>query len=284
MINWRSTTTHHAVRRSLGLSNDEYCLLDWMYHTQGNEKYGHNGWCEVPYQDIADLLGISKGGAFKMVDRMEGKGLIEVNTANTKQKRVTSKFSLPVYFDVKEDEEVGAVIVQKVNAGNESVHLVNGERSLSERNRSLSERQIKINKEKEKDNTPPKGEKPVFVIGDTTQEVMDKVVETLRQYFAQNPERRTEIPMSAMNKANREQFGLELMDWIRYNANNRIIMQNPVKHLTSGPGNFTSWLAKDWCRKKYEPKAAKPAYQPKPEIQVPEYRKHVRQERKPLEL
>jgi len=124
---------------------------------------------------------------------------------------------------------------------------------------------------------------PVFVIGDTTQEVMDKVVETLRQYFAQNPERRTEIPMSAMNKANREQFGLELMDWIRYNANNRIIMQSPVKHLTSGPGNFTSWLAKDWCRKKYEPKAAKPAYA-KPEPQVPEYRKHVRQERKPLEL
>ena len=87
-----------------------------------------------------------------MVDRMEGKGFIEVNAVNTKQKRVTSKFSLPVYFDVKEDEEVGAVIVQKVNAANDSVHLVNGERSLSERNRSLSERQIKINKDKEESN------------------------------------------------------------------------------------------------------------------------------------
>jgi hypothetical protein len=133
--------------------------------------------------------------------------------------------------------------------------------------------------------TPPKSEyKPIFKIGQSAEEVIDQATEVLRQYFTQNPERMTQIPESAQNRVGKKEFGLELMDWIRYNANNRIIMQDPVKHLTSGPGNFTSWLAKDWCRKKYEPKAAKPAFQSKPEPQVPEYRKHVRQERKRIEL
>jgi hypothetical protein len=41
-----------------------------------------------------------------------------------------------------------------------------------------------------------------------------------------------------------------------------------------------TWLKTD---ARADHRAAKPAYQ-KPEPQVPEYRKHVRQERKPLEL
>jgi DNA-binding Lrp family transcriptional regulator len=252
MINWRSTTTHHAVRRSLGLSNDEYCLLDWMYHTQGNEKYGHNGWCEVPYQDIADLLGISKGGAFKMVDRMEGKGLIEVNTANTKQKRVTSKFSLPVYFDVKEDEEVGAVIVQKVNAGNESVHLVNGERSLSERNRSLSERQIKINKEKEESNT--------LTISASAENL--NWMEVARLMFNYSKSEGADQWRFMCEAQGYKGDGMSVFSaWASKQS------AYTLKEWKAHFPKIQTWLKTD---ARADHRAAKPAYQPKPEPQVPE--------------
>jgi len=124
---------------------------------------------------------------------------------------------------------------------------------------------------KAKEDTPP----PVLILGDDSETVIQKATECLRQYFTQNPERRTDISRAAQNRANKEQFWLELMDWLRYNAMNRIMMQDPVKHLTAGPGNFTSWLAKDWCRKKYMPQAPRPAAQ----IEGPIYRIHKKQAR-----
>lgn len=174
MINWRSTTIHHEVRRAIGITNDEYCLLDWIYHTQGSDIYGRDGWCEIPYKDIADTLGVSKGGAFQMVDRMERRGFIEVNPANPKQKRVTGKFSLPVYFNVSHDEEVGATIVQKVNDERPFVQKVNASVQKVNDERSLSERQIKVNtKSNLKETTTTTPAKNFEIVRDESEMVSD---------------------------------------------------------------------------------------------------------------
>jgi hypothetical protein len=263
MINWRSTTTHHGPRLALGLTGDEYILLDWIYHTQGSDKYGHDGWCEIAYKDIASLIGVSKGGAFQMVDRMEKRGFIEVNPANTKRKRVTSKFSLPVYFDISQDEEVGATIVQKVNAGIASVQKVNDESSESERKRSESERQRKVNKENiEVNNSLSPAKKieeriepvpmPEHIWGQGSETRLEKAQAALNEYIEENPHRPGEIANTARNVCDAEQFRDELDQWIRRNADDWAITQNPVKALTSGRSNFVSWLAQPWCREKYQ--------------------------------
>ena len=251
MINWRSTTIHHSPRRALGLSGDEYTLLDWMYHTQGNEVYGIDGWCEIPYNEIAQLIGISKAGAFQMVDRLEKRSFIEVNPANPKRKRVTPIFFLPVYFDAQSDDEVGAVIVQKVNGKTASVQKVNAERSESERKRSESERQEKINKGNTKDNIlslrereetiSPSTEESTWVSNSETR--YQKALSEITAYLKDNPTRWGEIANEGRAKLDKAAFFAEVKAWLRWNADNWPVIQFPVKALTSGKSNFIGWLA-----------------------------------------
>lgn len=68
------------------------------------------------------------------------------------------------------------------------------------------------------------------------------------------PKRWKEIANEAQNPLPKEAFGTELKDWLRFHSDNWNIICNPVRSLTSRPGNFISWLAKPYCREKYAEK------------------------------
>jgi hypothetical protein len=73
----RSTTVHHEARLSLGLSNDEYCFLDTVFKLQSNPKSQNPGWCFAKKKNLAEFLGMTERGIYKMVDRLEKLKLIE---------------------------------------------------------------------------------------------------------------------------------------------------------------------------------------------------------------
>lgn len=124
-MNWRYTNIQHGPRLEIGVTPNEYCVLDLYYQTQASPRYSVDGWSENTYEQIGLALGISKGTVYKMVDRFVSAQLMEVNPANPKQKKTTEKWYLAAY----EREP-------KVSLGNET-------RSISEQESFLRKQQYK---------------------------------------------------------------------------------------------------------------------------------------------
>jgi len=141
MGNWSYTTIKHAARKELGISPNEYCVLDYIFQTQTNPKFTRSGWCITGVHVIAEYFGFSTGTIHKMLSRFVENGLLEFD-ADKRAKRTTPKFYDVAYLDA----------VQKVN---ESVQKVNSAVQKVNKNRSKSEHISKEDKLKEnREKTP----------------------------------------------------------------------------------------------------------------------------------
>lgn len=87
--------------------------------------------------------------------------------------------------------------------------------------------------------------------GDGSQTRLEKALQAIKDHIAQDPARLPALCQQARNRCNERGFWDEIGEYLRHHADNFQIMQNPIKALTSGPGNFVSWLSKPWCRDKY---------------------------------
>ena len=76
------TTTMEEARRALDISRDEYALCSYVLYRQASSRATVPGWCCDPKDSVADFVGVSRPGLYKMIDRMEAKGLMETNPAN----------------------------------------------------------------------------------------------------------------------------------------------------------------------------------------------------------
>jgi hypothetical protein len=130
-MNWIYTSIQHGPRIELGISPNEYCVLDVYYQTQASPKYSVDGWSENSYKQISDFLGFSKGAVHAMVDRFVTAGLMEVNPANPKQKKTTEAWYSTAYDRV-----------QKMNGNKPAVQKMNGAVQKMNASRSKIERHI----------------------------------------------------------------------------------------------------------------------------------------------
>lgn len=107
-MSWKTSTIDHDARIRMGLSMNDYVLLDHIYRTQTSPKYGgkNGGWCEITFDVISTFFGISKGGISGIFKKLTDAGLMEVSG---KKRRATEK-----WFSHYESD------VQKVNACSES--------------------------------------------------------------------------------------------------------------------------------------------------------------------
>jgi DNA-binding Lrp family transcriptional regulator len=120
-MSWLFTTIQHQPRLDLGLNVNEYCVLDLYYQTQ-NSAHNVDGWARNSYQQVSDFLGISKSTIHEMVGRLVNKGFMEVNPANSAQKRTTENWDTFAYKAVRPP-----------NANSPAVRLPNDNRSATER-------------------------------------------------------------------------------------------------------------------------------------------------------
>lgn len=120
-MNWTYTNIQHGPRLEIGVSLNEYCVLDIYYKSQSSPIHSVDGWSQNTYAEISEFLGLSKGAVHKIVDRCVSRGLMEVNPANPKQKRTTEDWYLRAYERVQKVNEHKSG-VQKVN---KSVQKVN---------------------------------------------------------------------------------------------------------------------------------------------------------------
>ena len=86
----RTTTINEAARQFLQISRDDYALCSYVQYRQSDRRV-KAGWCADTKQEMADFIGITRPGLYKMIDRLEGMELLHVD-APTGHLQVTGKW------------------------------------------------------------------------------------------------------------------------------------------------------------------------------------------------
>jgi uncharacterized phage protein (TIGR02220 family) len=69
------TLINEEARRQLDITRDDYALCAYVLYRQADPRKV-SGWCADTKEEIADFIGISRPGLYKMVDRLERLSLI----------------------------------------------------------------------------------------------------------------------------------------------------------------------------------------------------------------
>ena len=72
----RYTTIIHNIRIEIGLSCNEYCVADIIYHLSNNPSNKIKGWCYASKETLAKFMGITKQAIHQIINRLIEIGLI----------------------------------------------------------------------------------------------------------------------------------------------------------------------------------------------------------------
>lgn len=71
------TNINEHARKSLDITRDEYALCAYCIFRQGYPEQKVPGWCSDSKESIADFVGVTRPGLYKMIERLQRQGLIE---------------------------------------------------------------------------------------------------------------------------------------------------------------------------------------------------------------
>lgn len=89
--NLNYTMILHSVRKELGLSLNEYCIADSIYHLSNNPSSETKGWCYASKATLGENIGISEQAVYPIIKKLISLGLVEKNP-ETKYLRTTEKW------------------------------------------------------------------------------------------------------------------------------------------------------------------------------------------------
>ena len=107
-----TTTIHEVCRKDLGISRDEYALCQFAHYRAADPRQKKAGWCCDRKEDVADFIGITRAGLYKMLDKVSLLGLTEVDSA-TGYFRITTRFIDAENFAQKQKKDVNKVDISK---------------------------------------------------------------------------------------------------------------------------------------------------------------------------
>ena len=103
-----TTIINEVCRKGLGISRDEYALCQYAHYRAADPRQKNTGWCCDKKEYVADFIGITRAGIYKMIDKVSRLGLIEVDSANG-YFRATSFFIDAENFAQKQKKDVNKV-------------------------------------------------------------------------------------------------------------------------------------------------------------------------------
>lgn len=120
-----STTINEVARLALDITRDEYALCSYVQYRQADRR-AKAGWCADPKHELADFVGITRPGLYKMIDRLCGKDLLHID-AGSGHLQVTGK-----WIDAENDKKtVNKVYTNKKQSLQHSVNKVDTDCKLS---------------------------------------------------------------------------------------------------------------------------------------------------------
>ena len=112
-MEWTYTTIIHPLRKQLGLSNNEYTLLDTINKLSTNPKSKISGWCYARQSVLAENVGISRRAITNMITKMQSRGLLIKKTTTTIDPKTGDKCSIVIYRTSKEWYDVVVLGVRR---------------------------------------------------------------------------------------------------------------------------------------------------------------------------
>lgn len=85
------TIIHHEIRKTLGLSMNDYAIADLIYHLSNNPKSLIPGWCYASRGALAEILDLNEKSIRRGIQSLEEKGLV-IKDPVTKHVQTTSKW------------------------------------------------------------------------------------------------------------------------------------------------------------------------------------------------
>ena len=82
---------YERARRTLAISRDEYALCDYALYRSADPRQRIPGWCCDTKDAVADFVGITRPGLYKMMAKMQVRDLLEIE-ASTGFFRATAYF------------------------------------------------------------------------------------------------------------------------------------------------------------------------------------------------
>lgn len=108
-------TILYEVRDALGITNNEYLLLDAVCKLQNNPATP--GWCNASAAYLAWVVGISRRNVFPLYDRLVSRNLLEIRPSDS-AKRVTQAFvKAAITGDVASLYDETSLVMQRHRSG-----------------------------------------------------------------------------------------------------------------------------------------------------------------------
>lgn len=82
----------HRVRKKLGLSLNEYCIAEAIYHLSTNPRSKISGWCYASKETLAEIIGVSPTSIYNILNRLFELELVEKKTEQKSFLRTTKRW------------------------------------------------------------------------------------------------------------------------------------------------------------------------------------------------
>ena len=103
------TTIDEGARRYMDITRDEYALCQYIQFRAADPRQRVPGRCCDPKESVADFIGITRPGLYKMLDRLAKIGLLDIDSA-------TGAISVsPVWMDTMSVNKVDTLPEEAVN-------------------------------------------------------------------------------------------------------------------------------------------------------------------------
>jgi len=104
-MNWIFTSIQHGPRKKLGISCNEYTVLDLIFRSQTHPDFSHEGWAKTGIHQIAEALDLSPGTVKGIFDRTEKMSLLEFRDTKKIFKKTTPAFYNVAYLEDRSENE-----------------------------------------------------------------------------------------------------------------------------------------------------------------------------------
>lgn len=96
------TTINHVARQQLGLSLNEYCLVDLIYNLSNNPSNKMLGWCYASKTTLGEMLGLSEQSIHALLRKLETKKLVIKNPVTKHLKVKQDWYDMVIIKNTKE--------------------------------------------------------------------------------------------------------------------------------------------------------------------------------------
>lgn len=202
----RTTNINESARSVLGITRDEYALCQYFHYRAGDPRGKKDGWCSDPKDEVAEFIGITRPGLYKMIARLAEQRLLETDP-ETGFVRVTGKWidteseckqSLhggvnKVYTERKQSLHSDVNKVYTHNKVEKDIELEERERRESAPAHAPENETLKAEKKEGGQVAPPAAAAPPKTDVTLTYDqypnpkTADDLQESLRAYFTANP-------------------------------------------------------------------------------------------------